>query len=55
MLEAVKAAALLQKVARLDPTALTAGDVLVMATLEGARALALNRWIGSPERTSGPT
>jgi 5-methylthioadenosine/S-adenosylhomocysteine deaminase len=49
MLEAIKAAALLQKVARLDPTALTAGDVLAMATLEGARALDLDRWIGSLE------
>jgi 5-methylthioadenosine/S-adenosylhomocysteine deaminase len=35
MLEAVKAAALLQKVARLDPRALTAGDALAMATIEG--------------------
>ena len=35
MLEAVKSAALLQKVARLDPRALTAGDVLAMATVEG--------------------
>jgi cytosine/adenosine deaminase-related metal-dependent hydrolase len=49
MLEAVKAAALLQKVARLDPTALTAGDVLAMATLEGARALGLDGSIGSLE------
>jgi len=32
---------------KLDPTALTAGDVLAMATLEGARALGLDRWIGS--------
>ena len=49
MLEAVKAAALLQKVARLDPRALTAGDVLAMATVEGARALGLERRIGSLE------
>jgi 5-methylthioadenosine/S-adenosylhomocysteine deaminase len=49
MLEAVKAAALLQKVARLDPTALTAGDVLGMATLEGARALGLEGRVGSLE------
>ena len=33
-----RVAALLQKLARLDPRALTAGDVLAMATLEGARA-----------------
>jgi 5-methylthioadenosine/S-adenosylhomocysteine deaminase len=49
MLEAVKAAALLQKVARLDPRAVTAGDVLAMATLEGARALALDGQVGSLE------
>ena len=47
MLEAVKAAALLQKVARLDPRALTAGDVLAMATLEGARCLGLDGVVGS--------
>jgi 5-methylthioadenosine/S-adenosylhomocysteine deaminase len=49
MLEAVKAAALLQKVARRDPRALTAGDVLAMATLEGARALGLDSLVGSLE------
>jgi 5-methylthioadenosine/S-adenosylhomocysteine deaminase len=49
MLEAVKVAALLQKVARLDPRALTAGDVLAMATLEGARALGLDGLVGSLE------
>jgi 5-methylthioadenosine/S-adenosylhomocysteine deaminase len=49
MLEAVKAAALLQKVARLDPRALRAGDVLAMATLEGARALGLDGLVGSLE------
>jgi 5-methylthioadenosine/S-adenosylhomocysteine deaminase len=49
MLEAVKAAALLQKLARLDPRALTAGDVLAMATLEGARALGLDGLVGSLE------
>jgi 5-methylthioadenosine/S-adenosylhomocysteine deaminase len=49
MLEAVKAAALLQKVARLDPRALTAGDVLAMATIEGARALGLDGLVGSLE------
>jgi 5-methylthioadenosine/S-adenosylhomocysteine deaminase len=49
MLEAVKVAALLQKVARLDPRALTAGDVLAMATLEGATALGLDGLVGSLE------
>jgi 5-methylthioadenosine/S-adenosylhomocysteine deaminase len=49
MLETVKMAALLQRVARLDPYALTASDVLTMATLEGARALGLNGLIGSLE------
>jgi cytosine/adenosine deaminase-related metal-dependent hydrolase len=49
MLEAVKAAALLQKVARLDPRAATAGDVLAMATVEGARALGLDGLVGSLE------
>ena len=47
MLEAVKAAALLQKVARLDPRAATASDVLAMATVEGARALGLDGVVGS--------
>jgi 5-methylthioadenosine/S-adenosylhomocysteine deaminase len=47
MLEAVKAAALLQKVARLDPRAATASDVLPMATVEGARALGLDATVGS--------
>jgi cytosine/adenosine deaminase-related metal-dependent hydrolase len=49
MLEAVKVAALLQKVARLDPRAVSAGDVLAMATLEGARALRLDGLVGSLE------
>ena len=47
MLEAVKTAALLQKVARLDPRAATADDVLAMATVEGARALGLDGLVGS--------
>jgi 5-methylthioadenosine/S-adenosylhomocysteine deaminase len=49
MLEAVKAAALLQKVARLDPRAVLAGDVLAMATIEGAMALGLEGLVGSLE------
>ena len=49
MLEAVKMAALLQKVAWLDPRAVSADDVLSMATAEGARALGLDGLIGSLE------
>lgn len=49
MLEVPKAAALLQKVARLDPRALLAGDVLAMATVEGASALGLDGLVGSLE------
>ncbi|MCU0504196.1 MAG: amidohydrolase family protein [Chloroflexi bacterium] len=49
MLEAIKAAALLQKVHRLDPRALTAPEALRMATIEGARALGLDDRIGSLE------
>jgi hypothetical protein len=36
MLEAAKAAAILQKLTRLDARALTAGDILAKATVEGA-------------------
>ena len=49
MLEAIKTAALLQKVDRLDPTAMTAPEVLRMATIEGARALGLHEVTGSLE------
>ena len=49
MLEAVKAAALLQKVSRLDPTAMTAPEILRMATIGGAQALALDAVTGSLE------
>jgi 5-methylthioadenosine/S-adenosylhomocysteine deaminase len=49
MLEAPKAAALLQKVSRLDPRALLAGDALAMATVEGARCLGLDGLVGSLE------
>jgi len=49
MLQVMKIAALLQKVHSLDAAALTARDVLTMATLEGARALCLDGSIGSLE------
>jgi 5-methylthioadenosine/S-adenosylhomocysteine deaminase len=49
MLEVLKTAALLQKVARLDPRALLAADVLAMATVEGARCLGLDGQVGSLE------
>ena len=49
MLEVPKAAALLQKVARLDARALLAGDALAMATIEGARCLGLDALVGSLE------
>jgi len=49
MLEAMKTAALLQKVSRLDPRALTAPDVLAMATIDGARGLGLSAVVGSLE------
>jgi cytosine/adenosine deaminase-related metal-dependent hydrolase len=49
MFGVLKAAALLQKVHHLDPHALRAPDVVRMATVEGARALGLERVIGSLE------
>lgn len=49
MLQAVKSAALLQKVHTLDPSVIDAADVLRMATLDGARALGLDRLVGSVE------
>jgi len=49
MLEAVKMAALLQKVDRLDPASITAPEVLRMATIGGAEALGLDDLIGSLE------
>ena len=42
MFETMKFAALLQKIARMDPTALPASVVLEMATLRGAKALCWN-------------
>ena len=49
MLETMKTAALLQKVHHLQATALTAREVLHMATMGGARALGLADGIGSLE------
>lgn len=42
MFEEMKAAALLQKVSTMDPTALPAKEVLKMATVNGAKALGIN-------------
>jgi cytosine/adenosine deaminase-related metal-dependent hydrolase len=47
MLQAVKTAALLQKVHHHDALVIDALDVLTMATIEGARALGLDEKIGS--------
>lgn len=47
MFGTLKSAALLQKVTTLDATALRARDVIEMATIEGARALGLDREVGS--------
>ncbi|MDY7103692.1 MAG: amidohydrolase family protein [Actinomycetota bacterium] len=47
MLQAVKMAALLQKVHHVDPGVVSADDVLAMATIDGARALGLDHLIGS--------
>jgi 5-methylthioadenosine/S-adenosylhomocysteine deaminase len=49
MLQAIKVSALIQKMTHLDPTVMTAVDSLTMATIEGARALGLDRDIGSLE------
>ena len=50
MFASMKTGVLLQKVALLDPTCLTAFQILEMATLGGARALGLEKEIGSIEK-----
>lgn len=49
MIELMKTASLLQKVHTKDPTIITAEKVLEMATIDGARAVGLDREIGSLE------
>ena len=49
MFEAMRQAALLHKLQSNDPRALPARDVLAMATIEGARALGMDKQIGSLE------
>ena len=49
MLDAMDFAGKLAKVAALDPTPLTAPELLRMATIDGARALGLDRLVGSLE------
>jgi 5-methylthioadenosine/S-adenosylhomocysteine deaminase len=49
MLETLKCAGLVHKMAHRDPSAITAADVLDMATIEGARALGEGERLGSLE------
>lgn len=49
LFEEMDLAAKLQKVSRMDPTALTAQDAFAMATIEGARAIGLEKDLGSLE------
>jgi 5-methylthioadenosine/S-adenosylhomocysteine deaminase len=49
MFGAIKAAALLQKVEHLDPTMMTAPEVVELATIGGAKALGIDDEVGSLE------
>jgi 5-methylthioadenosine/S-adenosylhomocysteine deaminase len=49
MLETIKCAGLVQKLAHQDPSAITAAEVLDMATIEGARAIGQGDRLGSLE------
>jgi 5-methylthioadenosine/S-adenosylhomocysteine deaminase len=49
MFETMKIAALLQKIAYMNPTVLPAYDVLKMATINGAKALGLSEKVGTIE------
>lgn len=49
MFEAMRQASLLAKLVTRDPTAVPAREALAMATIEGARALGMDRQIGSLE------
>lgn len=49
MLELMKTAALLQKVSTCNPTVITAEKVLEMATIDGAKAIGMEKEIGSLE------
>jgi cytosine/adenosine deaminase-related metal-dependent hydrolase len=49
MFGVIKTAGLLHKVNTMDPTVITARDVLGMATIEGARALGIDAEVGSLE------
>ncbi len=49
MIETCKCAGLVQKMAHRDPSAITAADVLDMATIDGARAIGQGKRLGSLE------